>query len=248
MCSPAGDMWVKTHGSDLDNLFKPSTNFGKSEAFLTSTATWTTGETENFMTFKLWAASEVVKSSIGSVLEPIIKTTLWTALMNKSFLEPGTIYPYQRLEPSWRPVTGDGKCKTIISNKASAAGKNFFITAFNKALPSNSFSSFFKLISNFSNKVGISSFLKFMMAENNLKIGSKTNMLKALSNGLPSASLSLLVHFLVFGLKHVTDVGDLVHQTSHLLYKENMLVIRSGGEIFLVVLCETSLNLFQIWD
>jgi hypothetical protein len=37
----------------------PSTSFGKSAGFLASTATRTTGETENFMTFRLWASLKV---------------------------------------------------------------------------------------------------------------------------------------------------------------------------------------------
>jgi len=39
-----------TNGSDLDNFFNPSTNLGKSYAFLGLTATLTTGDTEYFIT------------------------------------------------------------------------------------------------------------------------------------------------------------------------------------------------------
>lgn len=38
-----------TNGSDLESFFKPSTSLGRSPAFLTLTATLTTGETEYFM-------------------------------------------------------------------------------------------------------------------------------------------------------------------------------------------------------
>src|SRR3954447_20225130 len=61
MCSPDSEIMVKTQGSDLDNRLRPSTSFGRSLAFLTSTDRCTTGETENFMTFKLWAVSDVVR-------------------------------------------------------------------------------------------------------------------------------------------------------------------------------------------
>merc|ERR1712168_1413785 len=53
MCSPDSSMMHCTMGSDLANLFRPSTSLGKSAGFLGSTATLTTGETENFMTFML---------------------------------------------------------------------------------------------------------------------------------------------------------------------------------------------------
>jgi len=45
------------------------------------------------------------------------------------------------------------------------------------------------------------SFLLFIVASKILKIGSRTNRLKARSRALPSASVALLVHFFVFGLK-----------------------------------------------
>ncbi|KAG0200155.1 hypothetical protein BGX33_011174 [Mortierella sp. NVP41] len=60
MCSPDSEVKQRTQGSDLERRLRPSTSLGRSAAFLHSTATWTTGETENLMTFKLWAVSEVV--------------------------------------------------------------------------------------------------------------------------------------------------------------------------------------------
>src|SRR3954452_23730374 len=60
-CSPDGEIDVNTQGSDFERRLRPSTSLGRSWAFLTSTERWTTGETENFMTFKLWAVSLVVR-------------------------------------------------------------------------------------------------------------------------------------------------------------------------------------------
>jgi hypothetical protein len=49
-CSPvASSVKHYTKGSDLDNFFNPSTNFGKSPACFGLTATLTTAETEYFM-------------------------------------------------------------------------------------------------------------------------------------------------------------------------------------------------------
>lgn len=56
MCYPDSSVRHKTKGSDLDNFFIPSTNLGKSAAFLTSTATLTTGDTEYFMHLMMWAS------------------------------------------------------------------------------------------------------------------------------------------------------------------------------------------------
>merc|ERR1740128_1590159 len=61
MCSPDSSMMHCTMGSDLANLLRPSTSLGRSAGFLHSTATLTTGETENFMTFMLWASLKVVR-------------------------------------------------------------------------------------------------------------------------------------------------------------------------------------------
>ncbi len=61
MCSPDSEIEVCTHGSDFERRLRPSTSLGRSAAFLTSTATWTTGGTEDFMAFMLCAVSEVVR-------------------------------------------------------------------------------------------------------------------------------------------------------------------------------------------
>merc|ERR1711962_100892 len=97
MCSPLSDETHKTIGSDLARRFIPSTSLGSCCWSLGSTATRTTGDTENFICFMLWACSKVVKvpvftknwstptrphmlpqgtSSIGSVYLPIIKIVL----------------------------------------------------------------------------------------------------------------------------------------------------------------------------
>jgi hypothetical protein len=47
--------------SDLVSHFRHSTSLGDSDAFLTSTATWTTGETENFIIIMLCAVLDVVR-------------------------------------------------------------------------------------------------------------------------------------------------------------------------------------------
>lgn len=52
ICSPVSSREHKTIGSDQDNLFKPSTNLGRSELSLHYTATQSTGETLNFKPFK----------------------------------------------------------------------------------------------------------------------------------------------------------------------------------------------------
>jgi len=48
-CYPFSSVPAITKGSDLESFFNPSTNLGKSAAFLTSTATLTTGDTEYFI-------------------------------------------------------------------------------------------------------------------------------------------------------------------------------------------------------
>ena len=47
-------------GSDLARRFIPSTSLGKSAEFVGSTATRTTGDTENFIVLIQWAVCEVV--------------------------------------------------------------------------------------------------------------------------------------------------------------------------------------------
>merc|ERR1719150_1275506 len=60
MCSPDSSIMHCTMGSDLARRFRPSTSLGSSDGFLGSTATHTTGDTENFMTFMLCASLKVV--------------------------------------------------------------------------------------------------------------------------------------------------------------------------------------------
>mmetsp|Transcript_4230 Transcript_4230/g.12796 ORF Transcript_4230/g.12796 Transcript_4230/m.12796 type:complete len:236 (-) Transcript_4230:1387-2094(-) len=113
ICSPVSSMEHCTIGSDLARRFNPSTSFGRSEAVLHSTATRTTGDTENFMALIGWASTHfsLVRvaflvmywssptmatvfpqgtSSTASCLLPMHSTVLWTALMYKSFFCPGT--------------------------------------------------------------------------------------------------------------------------------------------------------------
>ena len=56
MCSPFDSLMHCTIGSDLASLLRPSTNLGSSWGFLGSTATRTTGDTENFICFMLCAS------------------------------------------------------------------------------------------------------------------------------------------------------------------------------------------------
>ncbi|KYM76579.1 hypothetical protein ALC53_13022, partial [Atta colombica] len=69
ICSPDSSMMHCTIGSDFAKqannklsweTYIPSTNFGKSAGFFGSTATRTTGDTENFITFMLCASLNVV--------------------------------------------------------------------------------------------------------------------------------------------------------------------------------------------
>ena len=90
---------------------------------------------------------------------------------------------------------------TIISKRESPAGKNFLMTTFRRALPSSSFSSGVSLTSSFSSIPKMLSFLKFMMASNILKMGSKTKELKARSRDFPPSRVPFVVHFFVAGLK-----------------------------------------------
>lgn len=55
ICSPDSEVEHYTKGSDLESFFNPSTNLGKSLAFLGLTATLTTGDTEYFMFLIVWA-------------------------------------------------------------------------------------------------------------------------------------------------------------------------------------------------
>ena len=57
MFSPDSSCEMCTSGSDLERRLRPSTSLGRSCEFLHSTATRTTGETENFMTLMLCASS-----------------------------------------------------------------------------------------------------------------------------------------------------------------------------------------------
>mmetsp|Transcript_10011 Transcript_10011/g.37140 ORF Transcript_10011/g.37140 Transcript_10011/m.37140 type:complete len:227 (-) Transcript_10011:1489-2169(-) len=57
MCSPVSSIKQRTMGSDLERRFNPSTSLGRSWEFLHSTATRTTGDTENFIALMVCASS-----------------------------------------------------------------------------------------------------------------------------------------------------------------------------------------------
>merc|ERR1712127_657929 len=111
MCSPDSSMEIWTIGSDLERRSRPSTSFGRSDGFLHSTATRTTGDTENFITLMLWEPSHEVmvpvltrnwstptrpqmlpagQDSMASTYRPIIKLTRWICLRKRSSFLPGT--------------------------------------------------------------------------------------------------------------------------------------------------------------
>mmetsp|Transcript_17689 Transcript_17689/g.29905 ORF Transcript_17689/g.29905 Transcript_17689/m.29905 type:complete len:271 (+) Transcript_17689:531-1343(+) len=110
MCSPDSVVWQTTRGSDLESFLSPSTSLGRSAAFLTSTETLTTGDTEYFMTLMLWAVSSEAMvpclrrywstptsptvlpqgtSGTASTFPAIMMTVLWMFLTLRSFLDPG---------------------------------------------------------------------------------------------------------------------------------------------------------------
>ena len=102
-----------TIGSDLDSRLRPSTRRGSSDGFLHSTATRTTGETENFIALMVCASSSrspvmvafllmnwsrptsaqvlpAGTSSTASWRRPMHSTVRCTDLEYRSFLVPGT--------------------------------------------------------------------------------------------------------------------------------------------------------------
>ena len=112
MFSPVSSLeMIKTSGSDLDRRLRPSTSLGRSAEFLHSTATRTTGDTENFMDLMVCASSwsEMVPfltrywstptsahvlpagmSLTGSALAPIMMTVRWMFLIHSSEFLPAT--------------------------------------------------------------------------------------------------------------------------------------------------------------
>mmetsp|Transcript_13967 Transcript_13967/g.58324 ORF Transcript_13967/g.58324 Transcript_13967/m.58324 type:complete len:312 (-) Transcript_13967:1326-2261(-) len=113
MCSPVSSIWHTTMGSDLARRLRPSTSLGRSEATLHSTATRTTGDTENFMflsgcaSVSVWLVMVAVLTmtvsrptmatvlphgtdSTGSWRRPMHSTVRWMDLLYMSFFSPGT--------------------------------------------------------------------------------------------------------------------------------------------------------------
>mmetsp|Transcript_1738 Transcript_1738/g.6049 ORF Transcript_1738/g.6049 Transcript_1738/m.6049 type:complete len:330 (+) Transcript_1738:455-1444(+) len=113
MCSPVSSIWHTTMGSDLERRFRPSTSLGRSCACLHSTATRTTGDTENFIALMgnasvsfseqmvafFWmnwsrpTSATVLPhgtSSTASCLRPMHNTVRWMDLTYRSFFWPGT--------------------------------------------------------------------------------------------------------------------------------------------------------------
>mmetsp|Transcript_8811 Transcript_8811/g.37259 ORF Transcript_8811/g.37259 Transcript_8811/m.37259 type:complete len:234 (-) Transcript_8811:1336-2037(-) len=113
MCSPVSSIWHSTMGSDLDRRLRPSTSLGRSCEFLHSTATRTTGETENFIALSgcasvsaspvsvaflemNWSRPTMATvlpegtSSTASWRRPMQMTVRWMDLTYRSFFSPGT--------------------------------------------------------------------------------------------------------------------------------------------------------------
>ena len=80
MCSPVSSIVHCTIGSDFARRFSPSTSLGKSEATLGSTATRTTGETENFIALIGCASSHFSPVSVAFLVMNWSRPTMATVL------------------------------------------------------------------------------------------------------------------------------------------------------------------------
>ena len=80
MCSPVSSIEHWTIGSDLASLLRPSTSLGRSEAILGSTATRTTGETENFIALIVCASSHFSPVSVAFLVMNWSRPTIATVL------------------------------------------------------------------------------------------------------------------------------------------------------------------------
>mmetsp|Transcript_5770 Transcript_5770/g.15487 ORF Transcript_5770/g.15487 Transcript_5770/m.15487 type:complete len:226 (+) Transcript_5770:728-1405(+) len=85
MCSPVSSIWHWTMGSDLDRRLRPSTSLGRSWEFLHSTATRTTGETENFIALRVCASS-----SVSPVMVAFLEMN-WSSPTHATVLPAGTV-------------------------------------------------------------------------------------------------------------------------------------------------------------
>mmetsp|Transcript_12584 Transcript_12584/g.27326 ORF Transcript_12584/g.27326 Transcript_12584/m.27326 type:complete len:208 (+) Transcript_12584:850-1473(+) len=111
MFSPDSSVMICTRGSDLERRLRPSTSLGRSDEFLTWTATRTTGDTEYFIWRMLWAPSKLEMvpvfrryestptrahvlpagtSATCSTVRPIMMTVRWMFLIHRSVFLPGT--------------------------------------------------------------------------------------------------------------------------------------------------------------
>jgi hypothetical protein len=80
MCSPVSSMMHCTMGSERARRLSPSTSLGRSDAILGSTATRTTGETENFMAFMGWASSQTSLVMVAVLMMKASRPTRATVL------------------------------------------------------------------------------------------------------------------------------------------------------------------------
>merc|ERR1719505_290029 len=107
MCSPDSSIMHCTIGSDLASRLRPSTSLGRSAGFLGSTATRTTGDTLNFMTFMLCASFKVEMAPVLATLVLVTDTLVPTATAS---LPPVSTLP---TSPS---LAGDSTKQTSTAN------------------------------------------------------------------------------------------------------------------------------------
>eukprot|EP00955_Chlamydomonas_euryale_P078829 363205-Chlamydomonas_euryale.AAC.20 len=93
MCSPVSSMWHWTMGSERDRRLRPSTSLGRSDATLGSTATRTTGDTENFIAFIGNA------SALSSLVSVAVLAMNWSRPTSAQVLPHGTSSTASCLRP-----------------------------------------------------------------------------------------------------------------------------------------------------
>merc|ERR1719451_79830 len=103
MCSPVSSMEHTTMGSDLERRLSPSTSLGRSDATLHSTATRTTGDTENFMALMGCASSHL------SLVMVAFLVMNWSSPTRATVLPAGT-----SSTASWRrPMQSTVRCTDL---------------------------------------------------------------------------------------------------------------------------------------
>jgi len=98
MCSPVSSIRHWTIGSLRARRLRPSTSLGRSDATLGSTATRTTGETENFIAFM------GKQSSAPSLVRVAVLVMNWSRPTSATVLPQGTDSTASCLRPMQRTV------------------------------------------------------------------------------------------------------------------------------------------------